>query len=127
VGAEVASLGKTLHATRRRRRISLDKAAADTRIRRDYIVAMESDDFSFQAPVYVKGFIANYARALRTDPEPLIRRFEEEVAPPRDEPELLAIQDAAWRDVVRMPSLARPIFLAGGVLTALIAAARLAT
>jgi cytoskeletal protein RodZ len=121
-------LGKTLHATRRRRRISLDRAAADTRIRRDYIVAMENDDFTFQAPVYVKGFLASYARILRVDPEPLVRRFEDEIASSDDKgAEVLAIQDAAWRDLVRMPSLARPILLAGGVLAALIAAARLAT
>jgi cytoskeletal protein RodZ len=122
----VASLGRTLHSTRRRRRISLDRAVGETRIRREYIVAMENDDFAFQAPVYVKGFLVSYARLLRLDPEPLVRRFEEETGSTWDEAELLARQNAAWRAVVRMPSMTRPILFAGSVLMALIAAARLA-
>ena len=91
-----ASLGATLHATRRRRRISMDRASAETRIRRDYLVAMEKDDFSFQAPVYVKGFVASYARFLRLDPAPLLAALEELHGPTPDEAAVLAEQNAVW-------------------------------
>ena len=38
---------------------------------------MESDEFDFLAPAYVRGFLKNYARFLRVDPEPLLDEFDE--------------------------------------------------
>jgi cytoskeletal protein RodZ len=102
-------LGKALHATRRRRRISMDRAVMETRIRRDYIAAMEADDFSFQAPVYVRGFFANYARFLRLDPAPLLQRFDERFGGPANEAVVLAEQNAAWTGAAPMPSAFRPL------------------
>ena len=37
---------------------------------------MESDEFDFLAPAYVRGFLKNYARFLRVDPEPLLEEFD---------------------------------------------------
>ena len=37
---------------------------------------MESDEFDFLAPAYVRGFLKNYARFLRVDPEPLLDEFD---------------------------------------------------
>jgi cytoskeletal protein RodZ len=102
-------LGKALHATRRRRRISMDRTVAETRIRRDYLTAMEADDFEFQAPVYVRGFLANYARFLRLDPAPLLARFDQAHALTENEAVVLAEQNAMWSGAVRMPSAFRPL------------------
>lgn len=106
-----ATIGRTLHATRRRRRISMARAATETRIRRDYLEAMERGDFSFQAPVYAKGFLTNYARFLRIDPTPLVLSLEEIYGSERNEALVLAEQNAAWTDTVRMPSFFRPIVI----------------
>ena len=37
---------------------------------------MESDEFDFLAPAYVRSFLKNYARFLRLDTEPILREFD---------------------------------------------------
>lgn len=37
---------------------------------------MESDEFDFLAPTYVRGFLKSYARYLRVDPAPLMEEFD---------------------------------------------------
>ena len=64
-------MGAYLRAARRRRRISIDRAAEDTKIRADFLMRMESDEFDFLAPAYVRSFLKTYARFLRLDPGPL--------------------------------------------------------
>ena len=73
---EPTTLGGYLRAARRRRRVSMDRAAEETRIRADYLMRMESDEFDFLATTYVRGFLKSYARYLRVDPEPILREFD---------------------------------------------------
>jgi cytoskeleton protein RodZ len=73
---EPRTLGDFLRAARRRRRASIERAAEETRIRADYLMRMESDEFDFLAPAYVRGFLRSYARWLGTDPEPLVAEFD---------------------------------------------------
>ena|SRR5829696_3489550 len=50
------------------RRVSLEEAAQATRIRRDYLAKLESDDHStMPEPIYVRGFIKTYANYLGLD------------------------------------------------------------
>lgn len=69
-------MGDYLRAARRRRRISIERAAEETRIRADFLMRMESDEFDFLAPTYVRGFLKSYARYLRVDPAPLMEEFD---------------------------------------------------
>jgi cytoskeletal protein RodZ len=69
-------MGDYLRATRRRRRIGIERAAEETRIRADYLMRMESDEFDFLAPTYVRGFLKSYCRYLRADPAPLLEEFD---------------------------------------------------
>lgn len=69
-------MGAYLRAARSRRRVSIDRAAEQTRIRSDFLMRMESDEFDFLAPAYVRGFLKNYARFLRVDPDPLLEEFD---------------------------------------------------
>lgn len=73
---QATTLGTYLRAARRRRRIGIDRAAEETRIRSDYLMRMESDEFDFLATTYVRGFLKSYARYLRVDPEPLLKEFD---------------------------------------------------
>ncbi|MGH2756400.1 MAG: RodZ domain-containing protein, partial [Actinomycetota bacterium] len=73
---EPATLGAYLRAARRRRRVSIERAAEDTRIRADFLMRMESDEFDFLAPAYVRSFLKNYARYLRIQPEPMLEEFD---------------------------------------------------
>lgn len=70
------SLGQVLRSTRERKRISLSYAAAQTRIKIQYLEWMERDDFSrIPAPAYAKGFIKMYAEFLGLDPQPLVQEY----------------------------------------------------
>jgi cytoskeleton protein RodZ len=73
-------MGAYLHSARRRRRVSVERAAEDTKIRADYLMRMESDEFDFLAPAYVRGFLKTYAKYLRVDPDPLIHEYERRYA-----------------------------------------------
>ncbi len=70
------TIGSYLSSARRKRRVSIDRAAEETRIRRDYLMRIESDDFAFLAPAYVRGFVKTYARFLRVAPDPLLEEFD---------------------------------------------------
>lgn len=73
---QVTTIGAYLRAARRRRRIGMDRAAEETRIRSDYLMRMESDEFDFLATTYVRGFLKSYSRYLRVDPDPILREFD---------------------------------------------------
>lgn len=73
---DTPTMGAYLRAARRRRRVSIERAAEDTRIRPDYLMRMESDEFDFLSPTYVRGFLKTYARFLRVDPDPLLQEFD---------------------------------------------------
>lgn len=73
---EPTTMGAYLRSIRRKRRISIEKAAEDTRIRADFLMRMESDEFDFLAPTYVRGFMRSYSRYLRVPEEPLMKEFD---------------------------------------------------
>lgn len=75
------SIGHILRSTRERKRISLSYAAAQTRIKLQYLELMEQDEFSrMPAPAYAKGFLRMYATFLGLEPQPLVQRYTDEYA-----------------------------------------------
>ena len=71
------AIGETLRETREGLRIGLAQAEQVTRIRRDYLEALERNEFgSLPGSVYVKGFLRNYGRFLGLDPEALVARYQ---------------------------------------------------
>lgn len=65
--------GAELAAKRGERGLSIDQVAASTRIRPDYLRALEADDYTpFAATVYLKGNLRTYAVFLGLDPTELI-------------------------------------------------------
>ncbi len=76
--------GTLLAAKRGERGLTIQQAATATRIRAEYLLALESDELeSFAAPVYAKGYIKTYARYLGLDPEPLVGSTDRPAGPPR--------------------------------------------
>ena len=54
---------------------------------------MESDEFDFLAPAYVRGFLRSYARYLRVEPEPLLEDFDQRYGGGRvDSSQMIALQ-----------------------------------
>jgi len=89
---EPQSMGDYLRAARRRRRVSIERAAEDTKIRADFLMRMESDEFDFLAAAYVRGFLKNYARYLRADPEPLLKELDRRLGTRVDTAQIIAAE-----------------------------------
>ena len=92
---EPRRLGDRLRAGRIAKGVSLDEAAAATRIRRSTLQSLENDDFnSLPAAVYTRGFLVNYARYLGLIAEEILEEFDRHqragtefsIADPQDEP-----------------------------------------
>ena len=95
------SIGAYLRDARRRRRVSIDRAAEQTRIRPEYLMRMESDEFDFLAPAYVRGFLRTYARFLRVNEEPLIDEFDRKFGRNRADTTAIAALETRARSVPR--------------------------
>ncbi|GAC1693262.1 MAG: DUF4115 domain-containing protein [Candidatus Dormibacteraceae bacterium] len=77
-------LGEILAAKRGERGLTIEQAAAATRIRAHYLSALESDELErLVAPVYAKGHLRTYTRYLGLDPEPLVAMMRVEAVEPR--------------------------------------------
>jgi cytoskeleton protein RodZ len=64
------SIGERFEEARKRKGISLREAAEATKIRGDFLAYFEQDQFDFELPdIYKRGFIKNYARYLKLDPD----------------------------------------------------------
>lgn len=85
-------MGAYLRAARRKRRVGMERAAEETRIRQDYLMRMESDEFDFLAPAYVRGFLKTYARFLRVNPDPLLEEFDRKYGGRIDTSQIVALE-----------------------------------
>lgn len=74
--------GATLLAERRRQSLSLGDVSRQLKLAVRQVEALERDDYSGFRPVFVHGFIRNYAKLLGLDPEPLIRAADSMLSPP---------------------------------------------
>jgi cytoskeleton protein RodZ len=76
-----ASAGAALLAERRRQSLSLGDVSRQLKLAVRQVEAIERDDYSGFRPVFVHGFIRNYAKLLGLDPEPLIRAADSMLKP----------------------------------------------
>ncbi len=68
--------GPTLRKIRELRRYSLDDIAQLTKISKSYLVAIEAEAFAkLPAPVFVRGFILQFARTLKIPAEPVATAY----------------------------------------------------
>lgn len=66
---EPSNLGEKLNSARKQKRISLERAESETRIRVNFIEAMENNNFHLlPTSVYGRGFVRRYAEYLGLDP-----------------------------------------------------------
>lgn len=82
---------------------------------------MESDEFDFMAPAYVRGFLKNYARFLHVDPEPLMEEFDRRFGTGRvDTSEIIALTQRDRSPRAPRPEIPRAWLIAGGAAVILI-------
>ena len=75
--------GAALLMERRRQGLSLGDISRQLKLSVRQVEALECDDYSgFTGPVFVHGFIRNYAKLLNLDPAPLIRAADQILNPP---------------------------------------------
>ena len=109
-GIPPVTLGEVLAAKRGERGLTIEQAAAATRIRAHYLRALESDELErLAAPVYAKGHLRTYARYLGLDPEPLVKMMKTEAQDPH---RLLSIGSIIVRPRV---VLTAPAIVAAGI------------
>jgi cytoskeletal protein RodZ len=72
----MSALGDTFRTMRESQGLSLSDVAERIHIRSVYLAAIEAEDWtSIGPPVYVRGFLRSYARALGLDPDEVIAQF----------------------------------------------------
>ncbi len=73
------SLPERLAAARERKGVDLGRAERETKIRARYLAALERGDYrDLHGPVYIKGFLRNYAIYLGLDPDDVVRQWRRE-------------------------------------------------
>jgi cytoskeleton protein RodZ len=73
----MASIGQKLEEARNRKGISIREAEEATKIRGHFLASFEKDDFDVDLPpVYLSGFLKNYARFLGLDPEAVLAELD---------------------------------------------------
>jgi len=72
----VADVGEVLRAHRLKRNLSQDEVARELRMDVRQLDALENNRFEvFSGPVFVQGYLRNYAKLLDLDPAPIINEF----------------------------------------------------
>jgi hypothetical protein len=70
-------IGRALRAARQKQGKSLEVASRETRVRIDYLAALEREEFeALGSDVYVRGFLRSYARYLGLSHEKVIAAYE---------------------------------------------------
>ena len=73
----MSELGQRLRAAREARGLTLVQAEEATRIRRDFLQALEEERFdALPGAVYAKGFIRNYCLYLGLDPQECLAKYQ---------------------------------------------------
>ncbi|MFW5702608.1 MAG: helix-turn-helix domain-containing protein [Candidatus Dojkabacteria bacterium] len=76
---EVQNVGDLLREKRKQLGFDIKQVADETRIRTEYLLALESGNFSkFPADVYAKGFLRRYAKYLGISPERAVAMYRRE-------------------------------------------------
>ena len=119
-------IGRALRAARIRQGMSLEEASRDTRVRSDYLEALEREDFDvLRGDVYVRGFLRSYARYLGLSPQKVIAAYERLYggAPPDPAPVEQAPGVAPTEAVILTGGARRPSWLLAAVAAAIVLAA----
>jgi cytoskeletal protein RodZ len=82
-----AAFGPRLRQERERRQISLTSIAANTKISRSLLEALERDDVSrWPTGIFRRSFVRSYAEAIGLDPDEVVREFMERFPDPSATP-----------------------------------------
>lgn len=79
-GSPMIGIGPALRKAREHRSKTIDEAARDTKIRPEYLQALERESFDgLMGDAYVRGFLRSYAQYLGLDPEKVLAAYSRSV------------------------------------------------
>ena len=82
---KVQSVGKILKETRDKKKLSIEEVVQVIKIKEEYLVALENDEYEkLPSQPFTQGFIKNYARFLRIEPEILLAFFRRDFKKPTE-------------------------------------------
>jgi len=112
----MTGIGPALRQARRSLNKSLEEASRDTRIRPEYLRALEAESFgAVGEEVYVRSFLRSYSSYLGLDPEKVVAAYARFAAPPPEElppPVPASIQEKGLRVLRRHGSWKPAVVLA---------------
>ena len=114
----MARLGEMLRLQREKKGITLDQAAADTRIREKFLKALEDDDYqSLPGTVYTRGFLRNYAEYLELNDEEAVVLFHHERGLQSDPARTFEpFRPIVRRSLIFTPAVLVPVVVLAGIL-----------
>ena len=84
------TVGQILKEERERKFYTLDEIEKITKIRKELLIALETDEYSkLPPPTFVQGFIKNYAKFLGLESEKLLAIFRREFSDRKNPPKVL--------------------------------------
>jgi cytoskeletal protein RodZ len=76
------TVGRFFQKSREEKKVSLESVARETRIKMDFLLAIEEDSFQLiPCETYVRGFIRGYAKFMHLNAEELIDLYNLQVEP----------------------------------------------
>jgi cytoskeletal protein RodZ len=80
-GHHMPTVGEYLRQAREAQKLTVHEVAEKTKIRTDHIRALEEGNYDvFSAPVYIKGFVRNYAGVLKLDVGAVLQQLDTELS-----------------------------------------------
>ena len=91
------SVGEILRTNREKKSIELTEVAAATKIKKEFLAAIEDDDFQkISSGVITRGFIKNYAEFLELAPESVLSVFKRDFVGKNNRPVVFLKPDFVW-------------------------------
>ncbi len=77
----MASVSEILRTAREKQGLTVPQVAEATKMRSDYVRALENGDYSvFNANVYIRGFVRNYAKLVKVNVPQIMAQLESELS-----------------------------------------------
>ena len=115
----MSKLGERLRAQRERKGITLEQAAADTRIREKFLKVLEDGDYrSLPGPVYTRGFLRNYVEYLDLETDELLTLYHHESGRPAEPLQTRTFKP--YRPIARRSLVFRPVIFVPVIMLAFV-------
>ncbi len=103
--------GHILREARETKGLTIKDVQQEIRINTAYIEALEQGDYdTLPTPVHARGFLRNYARFLRLDPQPLLDRYEQQLGYNVPPPAVLDSSEKTRPKTIIPPRQDQPFF-----------------